>query len=199
MIALSTRRLESEVRNDIRRSSTNGADMAELRQLAGSVPTLGRNVPVDWAGVTEAARVAGFDPSSAATASWCRFGDRLNVTGSGAPDNGRDAVAFIFPSGILATVGKRTRRGIEAAAIPFARCRSLDTNHFEGVGFGHYMIHFVGPGGILLGYLYWTYDAPKRGLRFILTGNETGDRSAMMAAAEEYERILDAVKSIVEA
>jgi hypothetical protein len=118
---------------------------------------------VDWSGVRDAAREAGFDPSTAVTATWCGVGERLNPMGSGAPDNGRDAVAFVFPTGILATAGKRTRRGIEASAIPFARCRSVETNNFQGIGFGICMIHFVGPGGI---------------------------------AAEEYERILDAVNSL---
>jgi hypothetical protein len=137
-----------------------------LEQVAASAPRLapskkwgsGRLASVDWSGVREAAATGGFNTSAAVSATWCSAGERLNPypteTGSHAPSGGRECVAFMFPNGILATDGKRTRKGVDAIAIPWSRVRSVETDNFQGVGFGHYMIHFVGPGGILLGYLY---------------------------------------------
>lgn len=170
--------------------------MPELDQIAASAPRLGLNVGIDWAGVWDAATGAGFDPRSVLAASWCQYGDQLNPLGSGAPNNGRETLAFIFPTGILATTGRKTRRGIDAAVVPFPRCKSVYTNHFEGIGFGYYMIHFVGPGGILLGYLYWRHDAPKPGLRALL-GTQRDYRTEILAVAEEYERILGVVQSLM--
>lgn len=170
--------------------------VATLEQLAASAPRLGLSIGVDWAGVGAAASAVGFDPSSALAATWCRFGDELNPLGSGAPTNGKDVVALIFPAGVLATTGRRTRRGIDAAVVPFGRCRSVYTNHFDGIGFGHYIIHFVGPGDILLGFLYWSHDAPKPGLRAML-GIQRDYRNEMMAVAEEYERVLGVVESVM--
>jgi hypothetical protein len=177
----------------------------EIEQLAATAPRLapskkwgsGRPTSVDWSGVREAATVGGFDTNAAILATWCSAGERLNPyateTGSQAPSGGKDGVAFVFANGVLATDGKRTRKGVDAIVVPLSRIRSIETDNFLGVGFGHYMIHFVGPGDILLGYLFWTYDTPK----VSLFRGSSGDNSAMLAAAEEFERVHKAVKQLI--
>ncbi|HBX82625.1 MAG TPA: hypothetical protein DEH05_16295 [Propionibacteriaceae bacterium] len=168
--------------------------MDHIQSLALSAPRI-TAVPVNFEGVDAAARAAGFDPADALVATWCKFGDKLNPTGSGAPFNGNPVLGVVFPTGILATSGTSARHGFDGSSIPFSRCREVDTNHFEGIGFGHFMIHFWGPGGVLMGFLYWTHDAPKASLGSLF-GKKRDFRSEIMAVAEEQERVLDAIESV---
>ena len=166
--------------------------MLHIQQLAQAAPRL-TDVPVNFEGVDAAARAAGFEPGDAVAATWCKFGDKLNPLG--APFNGSPALGVVFPTGFLATSGKSGRRGFDGGSVPLARCRDIDTNHFEGIGFGHYMVHFWGPGGVLMGFLYWTHDAPKAGLGSLF-GRQRDFRSEIMAVAEEQERIVGILESL---
>ena len=103
--------------------------MDHIQSLALSAPRI-TAVPVNFEGVDAAARAAGFDPADALVATWCKFGDKLNPTGSGAPFNGNPVLGVVFPTGILATSGTTARPGSDRPSLPLSRGRAMGTPPF---------------------------------------------------------------------
>lgn len=151
--------------------------MSHIQQLAIAAPALGNSVNVSWDGIATAARSAGYDPDAAVAVAWCESFDRIRI---------RRGVAVVFPSGIL-----HANNAKHALNIPFAKCRNYGTEEWDGGDQGYFGIGFTAAGDIGLGFLRWRY---RRSLKTRLFGD---NRQEMIAIAEERERILDVVKSLL--
>lgn len=143
------------------------------------------SVKVDWQGIGSLLKEQQVDPSEVVAASWCSFGEHnieANVDSV--------ALALVFPSGLLSTVGKRgmLSGSIKHSRIDFAQCKAMGpVEHADERGYGRYCIEFVGPGSVLLGRLQWGWRAK----RF------RDPRSEMMAAASERDRIEQVLSDLI--
>lgn len=149
---------------------------AHLRRLVAAAPGC-RNAPiVDWDDVEGGLRTAGKSVSTALAASWCVFETRHI-----GPRFDRPRLAFVFPDGIVARVGRRGRfGGARSTVIPFDRVSGVgpvDATGPRGVG-----IEFAGAGGAVIGRLRWSC-------------RESGPDGTV---ASERDRVLGIVASVLD-
>lgn len=132
---------------------------------------------VEWTGIATLLQQKDIDPSTVIAVSWSTFSlanIEANIDGPG--------LAMVHPDGILWSTGKRKSfsKALKHHEISFAQCYTYGpTEHMDDRGFGKYCIDFAGPGGILLGRLYWRWSLK----RF------RDNRTEVMAAALERDRI----------
>jgi len=158
---------------------------AYLESLSRMAPVNLDTARPDWPGVYDAVVDAGFTPEDAIAATWCSFGE-INIEAL----VDASQLTLVFPTGIVSTLGKRRAfgRGPKYDVIPFSTCRGYSPDEYtDARGFGKFCIEFVGAGGILLGRLQWRW----KGRRF------RDSRQAIMAVAEERDRILNVVNQIL--
>ncbi len=158
---------------------------AQLNELITNAPINHNHTTFDLEGIEEAMGEAGVDPASVLTVSHAQFGT-ANIEAL----VDADTLAFIHPTGVLCTAGKRKLlgRAVKYKTIDFAQCRGFGpVEHTDERGFGKYAIEFAGPGNVLLGRLHWTWRAK----RFRDSSRE------IMAVAEERDRVLELVVSLI--
>lgn len=154
-------------------------------RLVEAAPINFEQPKVDWSGVAEVLDAKGIKPAEVVAVSWCRF-STANIE---ALVDGT-SLAMIHPAGILSSSGKRKMIGksLKFDEIPFSMCKEYaPTEYTDERGLGKYCIDFAGPGGILLGRLWWNWQAK----RF------RDSRSQIMAVASERDRILDIVRGLI--
>jgi hypothetical protein len=154
-------------------------------QLVEAAPVNFEQPKVDWSGLAELLEQQGVTPADVVAVSWCRF-STANIE---ALIDGT-SLAVIYPKGILASSGRRKMLGkaLKFDEIPFSMCKQFGgTEHTDDRGLGKYCIDFAGPGGVLLGRLWWEW----RSKRF------RDSRSDIMAVASERDRILEVVQGLV--
>lgn len=101
-----------------------------------------------------------------------------------------DTLAFVHPTGVLCTTGKRKllSKEVKFKAVDFGQCRGFGpVDHSDERGFGKFGIEFAGAGNVLLGRLHWTWRAK----RFRDSSQE------IMAVAEERDRILAEIGGLI--
>jgi hypothetical protein len=154
-------------------------------QLVEAAPVNFEQPKADWPGVAELLQIQGIKPGDVVAVSWCRF-STANI--EALVDS--TSLAMIHPSGILASSGKRKMLGksLKFDEIPFSACKQFGpTEYTDERGLGKYCIDFAGPGGVLLGRLWWDWRAK----RF------RDSRSQIMAVASERDRILEVVQGYI--
>ncbi|MBR7837108.1 hypothetical protein KDL01_27775 [Actinospica durhamensis] len=159
--------------------------MEKIQQLASLAPVNFDHAKIEWTGVSEAVRAAGFAPDDVVAATWCVHESRNIEALIDAPTLG-----LLFPSGVLTTSGKHAMFGgqVKYGMIPFRQCRAFGAaDHDDDRGFGKFCIEFAGAGGVLIGRLRWTWQSK----RF------RDSRQQIMAVAEERDRILGEVSNLI--
>jgi hypothetical protein len=160
-------------------------DVRGLESIVGSAPVHFDHGHIDLLSIGQALSAHGVAVSNILAASWCTFGT-VNIEALvDAP-----TLAFVHPRGIIATVGKKKLFGgqVKYSSIDFSYCRSYGpVDHEDPRRFGKFCIEFAGAGGILLGRLQWTWRAKRFG----------DSRQQVMAIAEERDRILEIVSSVL--
>ncbi len=154
-------------------------------QLVEAAPVNFEQPKVDWSGVAELLQSQGVKPADVVAVSWCRF-STANIE---ALIDGT-SLAIIHSSGILTSSGKRKMMGksLKFDGIPFSMCTQYGpTEYTDERGLGKYCIDFAGPGGVLLGRLWWDWRAK----RF------RDSRTQIMAVASERDRMLEVIQSLV--
>lgn len=154
-------------------------------QLVEAAPVNFEQPKVDWSGMAELLQTQGVKPADVVAVSWCRF-STANI--EALIDS--TSLAVIHPSGILCSSGKRKMLGkaLKCDEIPFSMCKQFGpTEYTDERGLGKYCIDFAGPGGVLLGRLWWDWRAK----RF------RDSRSEIMAVAAERDRILEVVQGLI--
>jgi len=157
----------------------------QVSHLIDAAPVYHDKASFDPAGIDEAFQVAGIASDSVVAVSQCKFGT-ANI--EALVDD--DTLAFVHPTGVLCTAGKRKLIGkaVKLKTVEFARCRGFGpVEYTDERGFGKFGIEFAGPGNVLLGRLHWTWRAK----RF------RDSRQEIMAVAEERDRILGIVNELV--
>jgi hypothetical protein len=156
-----------------------------LNALIEAAPVHQDRASFDLSGITEAMQVAGVSPEAVSLVSHAKFG-KANI--EALVDD--DTLAFIHPTGILCTAGKRKllSQTVKFKSLDFAQCREFGpVEYTDDRGFGKFGIEFVGPGNVLLGRIHWTWRAKR-----------FRDSSAeIMAVAEERDRILQGVNILI--
>jgi hypothetical protein len=155
--------------------------------MASAVPSSVTPVRVDFATFGEALHAEGVEESSILAATWCSFGT-ANIEAL----IDADALTVVHAGGIISGVGKRKMigGGLKYNSISFSQVRSFGAaDHEDPRGIGKFCIEFAGSGGVLLGRLQWQWAAK----RF------RDSRAAIMAVAEERDRILGVVEGLFEA
>ena len=156
-----------------------------LESLIDSAPIYHNNASHDCAGILEAFEIAGVGVDSVVAVSQCKFGT-ANI--EALVDD--DTIAFVHPTGVICTAGKRKMIGksVKFKTIDFARCRDFGpVEYTDRRGFGKFGIEFGGAGNVLLGRLHWTWAAK----RFRDATEE------IIAVAEERDRIMSIVSGLV--
>ncbi len=157
----------------------------DIEELVAAAPVCENESTPDFAGVYEAFSRVGVSPDDVVAVSQCQFGT-ANVE---ALVDG-NTIAFVYPTGVLCTTGKRKLIGkdVKYSEVKFAQCRAFaPCEHTDDRGFGKYGIEFGGPGNVLLGRVYWRWEAK----RF------RDSTQAIMAVAEERDRILGIVSEFL--
>jgi Short C-terminal domain len=157
-----------------------------LDSLVTGAPVNFGAAKVDWAGVSEALRSAEVEPDLVLAATWCSFGER-NIEA----EVDSTQLTLVHPFGILSSVGKRKMFGgtVKYDVIDFGAVRAYGpAETADERGFGKYCIEFAGAGDMLLGRLQWGWSAK----RF------RDNRAEIMRVAEERDRILNIVTSVLE-
>lgn len=157
-----------------------------IQRMASNIPPTIAPVNVDYAGFNEALRAEGVEESSILAATWCSFGT-ANIEAL----IDADALTVIHPGGIISSVGKKKMFGGSPKynSLSFSQVRGYGAeDHEDPRGIGKFCIEFAGPGGVLLGRLQWRWAAK----RF------RDSRAAIMAVAEERDRILGVVEGLFE-
>lgn len=157
-----------------------------LEQLIAAAPIYENVSTPDFAGVHEAFSQIGVNPADVVAVSQCQFGT-ANI--EALVDD--DTIAFVYPTGILCTSGKRKLIGkaVKSSEVKFAQCRAFaPCEYTDRRGFGKYGIEFGGAGDVLLGRVYWRWKAK----RF------RDSTQAIMAVAEERDRILGVVSGLLQ-
>jgi hypothetical protein len=156
-----------------------------LSKLIANAPVYHNETSFDLDGIEEAMEEAGVASESVIAASHGIFGT-ANIEALVDPDT----LAFVHPTGIICTAGKRKLLGkaVKFKSVDFGQCRGFGpVEYTDDRGFGKYGIEFAGPGSVLLGRLHWTWRAK----RFRDSSQE------IMAVAEERDRILQVVVDLV--
>ena len=159
--------------------------MSRLQELGQGARQHFDAIAPDWAGVEQAVRSTGVEPSTAIAATVCSFGERNIEALIDSP-----AMTFLFPTGIVSTTGKKGMLGggPKAKVIDFSEVRAFgDCEYTDDRGFGKYCIEFQAAGGILLGRLQWTW----KGKRF------KDNRREIAAVAEERDQFLARVNQLL--
>jgi hypothetical protein len=157
----------------------------QLDSIIASAPVYHNNASYDRAGILEAMQAAGIAPDSIVAVSQCQFGT-ANIEAL----VDANTIAFVHPTGVLCSVGKRKMMGktVKFKTIDFGRCRGFGAVEYtDDRGFGKFGIEFGGPGNVLLGRLHWAWRAK----RFRDASEE------IMAVAEERDRILNVVSDLM--
>lgn len=157
-----------------------------LEQLVAAAPVHENVTTPDFAGVYEAFTNAGVNATDVVAVSQCQFGT-ANI--EALVDD--DTLAFVYPTGVLCTSGKRKLIGrtVKYSEIRFAQCRAFaPCEYTDDRGFGKFGIEFGGAGNVLLGRVYWRWKAK----RF------RDSTQAIMAVAEERDRILGVVSGLLQ-
>jgi hypothetical protein len=153
--------------------------------LIANAPVYHNETSFDIAGIEEAMQMVGVSPEGVLAVSQAKFGT-ANI--EALVDD--DTLAFIHPSGVLCSAGKRKLLGkaVKFKTIDFGQCRAFGpVEYTDDRGFGKFGIEFGGAGQVLLGRLHWTWRAK----RFRDASQE------IMAVAEERDRILGVVNSLI--
>lgn len=179
---------ESRLRVGSRHCNAEGTKMTvdeSLEQLITAAPVYENASTPDLAGVYEAFSEIGVSPEDVVAVSQCQFGT-ANI--EALVDD--DTIAFVYPTGILCTSGKRKFIGknVKYSEVKFAQCRAFaPCEYTDRRGFGKYGIEFGGPGNVLLGRVYWRWKAK----RFKDSTRE------IMVVAEERDRIFNVVNEFL--
>ena len=158
-----------------------------LEELVATAPVNENRVDPDFPGIYEAFSLAGVDPSTVFAASQCQFGT-ANIEAL----VDEDTLGFVHPDGILCSGGKRKlfTKAVKYSDLRFAQCRGYGpVDYSDERGSGKFGIEFVGAGNVLLGRVYWRWQAK----RF------RDSRQAIMAVAEERDRVLGIVSGSMSA
>jgi hypothetical protein len=156
-----------------------------LEEMVAAAPVHENEAAPDFSGIEEAFSTVGVSPSDVLAVSQCQFG-KANI--EALVDD--DTIAFVHPTGVLCTSGKRKLIGkaVKFGEVKFAQCRGFaPCEYTDDRGFGKFGIEFGGAGGVLLGRVYWRWKAK----RF------RDSTVAIMGVAEERDRILGVVEQLL--
>jgi hypothetical protein len=153
-------------------------------QMVAAAPVNFDSAKVDWAGIKDLLEINHINPSEVSAVTWCSFGVSNIEALVDAP-----ALTIIYPGGVVSSVGKRKTFGgaLKFNELNFKDCRQISEEEYtDDRGLGKFCIEFVGPGGILLGRLQWSWRAK----RF------RDSRAEIMAVASERDRIMEVVRTL---
>jgi hypothetical protein len=158
---------------------------AHFDQLVSNAPVNFDSANIDWPGYAALMETLGVDPGSVLAATWCRFSTWNIEALVDSP-----ALTIVHSRGILSSVGKKKlfSGNFKYDEIQFAMCKAFGPDEYvDERGFGKYCIEFAGPGNVLLGRLWWSWQAK----RF------RDSRMQIMAVATERDRILNVVQDLL--
>ncbi|HUC57769.1 MAG TPA: hypothetical protein VMA95_10230 [Streptosporangiaceae bacterium] len=153
-------------------------------QLIASAPVNFDAATIDWAGLTDLLRMIGISASEVVAVTWCSFG-----LGDIESLIDEPALTMVHRNGVLSSAGRRKAGSdlIEYHSVAFRECRRIaEADSTDNHGFGKYCIEFLGPGGVLVGRLQWSW----------WTRLFWRSRARITATAEERDRILSVIRAL---